>query len=223
MAMKLHELHPSMIHAPLVLLPAAAAVDLVASQNDRPSTERFGAKLWWWGTGAGWLAGLAGMAASQEVKGGDQEVDDAMYLHGIGNFGIVLAATGMAIYRSFRRPSVTSATIGLAACGAAIYTAYLGGELVYGSGVGVKAMSEKAKAGVQPGVPDLLSAQAPLRLLADAAKGLAWLLGRTMELISGQKPLEKGALAGGEKSVVPGPMTTMSPSQGDLLTPPIPH
>jgi branched-subunit amino acid ABC-type transport system permease component len=85
MAMKLHELHPMMVHTPLVLLPAAAAVDLVASQSGCPSTERLGAKLWWWGTGAGLLAGLAGMAASQEVKGGDQEVDDAMYLHGIGN------------------------------------------------------------------------------------------------------------------------------------------
>src|SRR6185369_7620890 len=223
MAMKLHELLPSMIHAPLVLLPAAAAVDLVASQNDRLSTDRFGAKLWWWGAGAGLVAGLAGMAASQEVKGGDPKVDDAIYLHGIGNLGLVIAAAGMAIFRTRSRPSVASATIGLAACGAAIYTAYLGGELVYGSGVGVKAMSEKAKSGVQPGVPDVLSAEAPLRLLSDAAKGLAWLLGRTVELLSGQKPLERGALKGGEPPVVPGPMTSKSPSQGDLLAPPIPH
>jgi uncharacterized membrane protein len=226
MAMKLHELHPTMIHAPLVLLPAAAAVDMVASQTCRPSTERLGAKLWWWGTGAGLLAGLAGMAASQEVKGGDPEVDDAMYLHGIGNLGLVLTAAGMAIFRSRSRPSVTSATLGLAACGAAIYTAYLGGELVYGSGVGVKAMSEKAKAGVQPGVPNLFSADAPLRLLGDAVKGLAWLLGRTVELIRGEKPLEKRALTGGaQEEVVPGPMAAMKPgqAQGDLLTPPIPH
>ena len=225
MALKLHELHPPLIHAPLVLLTAAAAVDLVAAQTYRPSTERLGAKLWWWGAGAGLVAGLAGMAASQEVKGGDPKVDDAMYLHGIGNLGLVIAAAGMAIFRSRSRPSVTSATIGLAACGAAIYTAYLGGELVYGSGVGVKEMSEKAKSGVQPGVPNLFSAEAPLRLLADAAKGLAWLLGRTVELLRGEKPLEKGALKGGETSVVPGPMTKMSPGkgQGDLLTPPIPH
>ncbi|HYV49035.1 MAG TPA: DUF2231 domain-containing protein [Myxococcaceae bacterium] len=224
MAMKLHELHPSMIHAPLVLLPAAAAVDLVAAQTFRPRTARLGARLWWLGTGAGLLAGLAGMAASQEVKGGDAEVDDAMYLHGIGNLGLVIAAAGMAVFRSFRRPSVASATVGLAACGAAIYTAYLGGELVYGSGVGVKAMSDKAKAGVQPGVPDLFSAEAPLRLLRDAVKGLAWLLGRTVELVRGEKPLEKAALTGGQQ-VVPGPMTAMSPSkgQGDLLSPLIPR
>jgi len=221
MAMKLHELHPSMIHAPLVLLPAAAAVDLVAAQTFRPRTARLGAKLWWWGTGAGLLAGLAGMAASQEVKGGDPEVDDAMYLHGIGNLGLVIAAAGMAIFRTFRRPSVASATVGLAACGAAIYTAYLGGELVYGSGVGVKAMSDKAKSGVQPGVPDVLSAEAPLRLLRDAVKGLAWLLERTVELVRGQKPLEKAALTGAEAPV--SQVTPVSPSQGDLLRPPIPH
>jgi uncharacterized membrane protein len=221
MAMKLHELHPTMIHAPLVLLPAAAAVDLVAAQSGRRSTACLGAKLWWWGSGAGLLAGLAGMAASQEVKGGDPEVDDAMYLHGIGNLGLVIAAAGMAIFRSNRRPSITSATIGLAACGAAIYTAYLGGELVYGSGVGVKAMSEKAKSGVQPGVPDLLSAEAPLRLLADAAKGLAWLLGRTVELIRGEKPLEKGALAGAEPPAQS--VLALKPNPADLLGPRIPH
>lgn len=221
MAMKLHELHPTMIHAPLVLLPAAAAVDLMAAQTWHPRTARLGARLWWWGTGAGLLAGLAGMAASQEVKGGDQEVDDAMYLHGIGNLGLVLAAAGMAIFRTRRRPSITSATIGLAACGAAIYTAYLGGELVYGSGVGVKAMSEKAKSGVQPGVPDLFSAEAPLRLLADAAKGLAWLLGRTVELLRGQKPLEKAALTGSEAPA--GQPLTRPSTQADVLRPLIPR
>ena len=222
MGMKLHELHPAMIHAPLVLLPAAAAVDMAAARTCRTSTERLGARLWWFGTGAGLLAGLAGMAASQEVKGGDKKVDDAMYLHGIGNLALVIAAAGMAIFRSRRDPSVGSATIGLAACGAAIYTAYLGGELVYGSGVGVKAMSEQARAGVQPGVPDVLSSEAPVRFLRDAVKGLGWLLSRTVDLLRGRQPFERGALRLGKEAdgVQPG---AFQPRQGELLTPSIPH
>jgi uncharacterized membrane protein len=221
MAMKLHELHPAMIHAPLVLLPAAAAVDLTAASTCRSSTERLGARLWWFGTGAGLLAGLAGMAASQEVKGGDKKVDDAMYLHGIGNLALVLAATGMAIFRSRRPPSVSSATIGLLACGGAIYTAYLGGELVYGSGVGVKAMSQQAQAGVQPGVPNVLSSEAPIRFLRDAVAGLVWLFNRTAKLLRGEQPFERGALSLGKEEGMPA--MPVRPRQGDLLAPPIPH
>jgi uncharacterized membrane protein len=220
--MKLHELHPPLIHAPLILLPAAAAVDMAAARTCRTSTERLGAKLWWFGAGGGLLAGLAGMAASQEVKAEDKRVDDAMYLHGIGNLGLVIAATAMAIFRSRSRPTVTSATIGLAACGAAIYTAYLGGELVYGSGVGVKAMSEQARAGVQPGVPDVLSSGSAVRFVRDAVKGLGWLLGRTVDLLSGRQKLERGALHLGKEAegMQPG---AFQPRQGELLTPPIPH
>jgi hypothetical protein len=83
-------------------------------------------------------------------------------------------------------------------------------------------MSEQAKAGVQPGVPDLLSGEAPLRLLRDAVKGLGWLLGRTVELLRGRQPLERGALNPGKEmdGVQAG---AFQPRQGDLLTPPIPH
>jgi len=201
MSMKLHELHPAMIHAPLVLLPAAAAVDLVAATAKGPRgwwLSRFGARLWPLGAGAGLLAGLAGMAASQEVNPEDRKVSDAMYLHGIGNFGLVVAALGMAIFRARRRPTVGSATIGLAACGAALYTAYLGGELVYGSGLGVKAMT--ARSGVVPGVPDVLSREAPGRFLRDAVKGLGWLFRRTAQLISGEVPFERRALVHGKEA-----------------------
>jgi len=199
MSMKLHELHPAMIHAPLVLLPAAAVVDLVAATAKGPRSwwlSRFGARLWPVGAGAGLLAGLAGMAASQEVNPEDRKVSDAMYLHGIGNFGLVVAAAVMALFRARRRPSVGSATIGLVATGAAIYTAYLGGELVYGSGLGVRAMT--ARSGVMPGVPDVLSRQAPGRFLRDAAKGLGWLFRRTAQIISGEVPFKRQALVHGK-------------------------
>ena len=43
-----------------------------------------------------------------------------MWLHGAANFGILLGATGLALVRSFRRPSVATAAIGLGACCAVI-------------------------------------------------------------------------------------------------------
>ena len=192
MAMKLHELHPAMIHAPLALLPGAAAVDLIAAITCDRRLSRTGARLWELGAGAGLVAGLAGMAASQEVSTEEPQVSDAMYLHGIGNLGLVLAAAGMAIYRSRRPASIGTALLGLVASGSAIYTAYLGGELVYGSGLGVKAMSEKSRSGASPDVPEVLSAEAPSRFLRDAVKGLGWLLrGRTSS--SPGKPRSTGA------------------------------
>ena len=217
MAMKLHELHPSMIHAPLVLLPTAALVDFAAAGTRGTRLSRTGATLWTLGAGAGLLAGLAGMAASQEVKADDKAVDDAMWLHGIGNLGLVVAAASMALFRMRRRPSVTSAVIGLAASGASIYTAYLGGELVYGSGVGVKSMSERAQAGVKPGVPDVLSAQAPGRFLRDALQGFTWLVRRAAALISGEQPFERKALTLGEEQ---GTSVQLQPAQEALPIPP---
>src|SRR5689334_21371402 len=140
MAMKVHELHAASTHAPLVLLPAAAVVDLAAVITGKRSHASLGRKLWWWGVGAGAIAGMAGLAASQEVKAEDERSEDMMWLHGAANFAIVLGATGIALWRSFRRPSAGAAAIGLGACALATYTAYLGGEMVYAHGFGVRQM-----------------------------------------------------------------------------------
>lgn len=200
MGMKLHELHPALIHAPLTVLPAAAAVDLVAAATGDRKLSRLGETLWTRGAGAGLIAGLAGMAASQEVSTEDRRVSDAMYLHGIGNLGLVVAATGMALWRMRRPAGVTSAVVGLIATGSALYTAYLGGELVYGSGLGVKAMSERSRAGASKDVPEVLSPAAPGRFVRDAVKGLGWLLRRTFQLLNGEQPFDRRALSLGKQA-----------------------
>src|SRR3954468_3515755 len=136
MGMHVHELHAASTHAPLGVLPAAALVDLAASLTGDRGQAALGRKLWWLGVGAGALAGVAGLAASQEIRAEDARSEDMMWLHGVANFAIVLGATGIALWRSFRRPSVASSAIGLGACAVATYTAYLGGEMVYAHGVG---------------------------------------------------------------------------------------
>src|SRR3954470_12544916 len=192
MAMRVHELHAASTHAPLVLLPAAALVDLAASLSGDRRQAALGRKLWWLGVGAGALAGVAGMAASQEIKAEDTRTEDMMWLHGAANFTILLGATGVALWRTFRRPSVASAAIGLGACAAAMYTAYLGGEMVYAHGVGVRTMPWIAPTGVRQS-PSVLSAAAPGTFLRDAVKGFAWLIRRTVRAFSGRQPVSRGA------------------------------
>jgi uncharacterized membrane protein len=192
MAMKVHELHAASTHAPLVLLPAAAVVDLAAVITGKRSHASLGRKLWWWGVGAGAIAGIAGLAASQEIKAEDERSEDMMWLHGAANFAIVLGATGIALWRSFRRPSAGAAAIGRGACALATDTAYLGGEMVYAHGVGVRQMPWIAPTGVRRS-PSVLSASAPGTFVRDVVKGFAWLIRRTVRAFSGRQPISRGA------------------------------
>lgn len=190
MPMRTHELHPSVVHFPLVLLPTTALVDLLAAVRpfDR-RLDRVGRRLWWTTAGGALLVGLTGMAASQEIGAQDRRAQDVMFLHGIGNFGLVLAAFGVATWRARHRASLTSAFAGLAASAASAYTAYLGGELVYAHGVGVRPLG-----GVAAETPPLLSAAAPARLARDAGRGLAWLLSRARRAAQGQQKIDSGAV-----------------------------
>jgi uncharacterized membrane protein len=223
MAMMLHELHPTLIHLPLALLPTAAAVDVAAALTDgrvkRYVLDSAGRKLWWAGVGAAALAGVAGMAASQEVRADDPRARDAMWVHGIGNVGILLGGIGLASWRSTHRVSATSAVLGASAVGAAIYTAWLGGELVYTHGVGVKALQATAPNGVATQTP-LRSLRAPVELLRDAGKGLAWLLGRGAKLAARREPLAEGAATRADEPAHLGaPNAPVIPGLGSQLRP----
>jgi uncharacterized membrane protein len=190
MAMRTHELHPSIVHAPLVLLPATAIVDLLAALSplDR-RLDRVARRLWWATAGGSLFVGLTGMAASQEIELRDERTRDMMFLHGIGNFTLVLSAFGVAAWRTRNRATLTSAVAGLLASAASIYTAYLGGELVYSHGAGVKALG-----GATAESLPLLSRQAPGRLARDAVRGLGWLLSRGRRAVSGRQKVDRTAL-----------------------------
>jgi hypothetical protein len=112
-----------------------------------------------------------------------------MFLHGIGNFALVLSAFGVAAWRVRNRASVTSALTGLFATGASLYTAYLGGELVYSHGAGVKALG-----GAAAEAPALFSRQGPPRLARDAVRGLRWLLSRGQRAVTGRQRVDRTAL-----------------------------
>lgn len=192
MAMHVHEIHAAAIHAPLVFLPAAAIVDIAAIVTGDRRTARLGSKLWWATAASGLFAGVAGMAASQEVKTDDRTADDKMWLHGIANVAVVTGALAIAGWRTRHRPNVGLAIAGVAAAGASMYTAYLGGEMVYTHGIGVKPMPGFAPGGVRNS-PRLLSPEAPKAFVRDAARGLSWLVRRLAALTSGNQPMASGA------------------------------
>ncbi len=196
MSMQLHELHPSVIHAPLALLPAAAIVDVMAASTSRrvrrDALDTAARRLWWLGVGSAAFAGLAGMAASQEIHLDDERARDAMWLHGMGNTAILIASAGLAAWRNGHRATATTAGIGVGAVVAALYTAWLGGSLVYTHGAGVKAVPAGGASRVTEPTR-LLSASAPWLLARDAVRGFGWLLARGGRLASRRQPLATGA------------------------------
>jgi uncharacterized membrane protein len=191
METRVHELHPTLIHAPLALLPTTVIVDLAATFSGDRKLDKAGRTLWWGVVGSGLLAGVAGMAASQEVKA-DKHPRDMMFLHGLGNVTLVVGAVGLALWRASHRASLFSNLVGLGAFAFASYTGWLGGEMVYTHGVGVKELTMK-DGELDELSPRLFSRQAPARILRDAVKGLGWLLGRARRVFSGLEQLDPSA------------------------------
>jgi uncharacterized membrane protein len=192
MKMLLHELHPAVVHAPLALLPTATAADLIAVLTGDRAWAKIGRRLWVAGTASALFSGLAGLAASQEVKLEEPRARDMVFLHGLGNAVITLGAVGVTVWRLCRPPSLGQSLLGLMANAAAVYTATLGGKMVYDWGVGVNPMPGDSATGTMKG-PPLLSREAPTALLRDALHGVRWLVGRARSLFSGVHPLAPGA------------------------------
>ncbi|QRN95066.1 DUF2231 domain-containing protein [Archangium violaceum] len=197
MKMLLHELHPSVVHAPLALLPTAAVADLIAVTSGDRAWAKVGRRLWVAGTVSALFSGLAGLAASQEVKLEEPRARDMVFLHGLGNACITLGAVGVTLWRLSRPPSVGQTVLGLLANVAALYTASLGGKMVYELGVGINPMPTDTASGTLKG-PPLLSREAPRALLRDGLQGVRWLFGRARSLFSGTHPLDPGAKGFGQ-------------------------
>ncbi|WP_426750271.1 DUF2231 domain-containing protein [Myxococcus sp. Y35] len=180
--MLLHELHPSVVHLPLALLPTAAVADLIVVTTGDRAWEKVGRRLWVAGAASAVFAGVAGLAASQEVRMDSPRARGMTVLHGMGNALITLGALGLMAWRLARTPTPVTTALGLGACAFSLCTAALGGKMVYEQGVGINTMPEDAPQGTLKG-PPLLSPEAPVALVKDAGRGAAWLLERARALL----------------------------------------
>ncbi|WP_434387999.1 DUF2231 domain-containing protein [Melittangium boletus] len=204
MKMRVQELHPMLIHAPLTLLPSAVAIDVAAAFSGGRSLDKTARVLWWSTAAGGVVAGIAGLAASQEVKADTPKTRDMIFLHGFANAVIVLGALGVAAWRTGHRASWASGMMGLGSLALVGYSAWLGGELVYSEGVGVNGLT-MGRVEIEQRSPPLMSREAPRRIARDAVRGMRWLVGRARQVFSGRERIEPRAFGftSVEKAVEP--------------------
>lgn len=172
MAMKLHELHPSLVHYPLALLPLSIGADVLGRASGNEELLELGKRTMPLAALSGVVAGVAGLMAQTEVNA-EGTAMDMLKTHRTLNLGLVAIAGAMAVQRA-RKEKPTSAYLGLGLLGIAAmaYSAYLGGSMVYHEGVGVEAADGVRE---QPAVPELSRRDAgrALRTAAsDTAKGI---------------------------------------------------
>jgi len=139
-------IHPLLVHFPIALLCAAAAVDLAgwAFRRNRP-LRQFATLLYVLGTGGAVAAYLTGRAAAQTIwlPGMAQAVLRQHWdwaLRTVWFFGIVTAVRLVLLRPSRRDPGLaivsTFALVGLLGIGLLIETGDRGGRLVFQHGVG---------------------------------------------------------------------------------------
>lgn len=139
MAMRLQELHPSLVHLPITLLPASILSDLLGWSSGSGALLELGRRLMPIAAASAGLAGIAGLIA-QEASEVPERARPLLRTHRNLNLGLVGVGVWMAARRTRRRrPGAPYLLAGLGVLGAMAYSAYLGGRMVYEHGVGVAA------------------------------------------------------------------------------------
>ncbi|MBM0105933.1 DUF2231 domain-containing protein [Steroidobacter sp. S1-65] len=138
MAMRLHEVHPSLVHFPLALVPTALALDALGHVTDNAALSRVGQCLMPIAAGSAVITAAAGYAAQAAVRA-EGEAHEMLATHRNLNTGLVALTSAMAIARMSReRVGAVYWLLGLAGVATMGYTAYLGGKMVYSHRVGVE-------------------------------------------------------------------------------------
>lgn len=139
MAMRLQEVHPALVHAPITLLPLAVGADLLGRATGNESLMEAGRRVMPLAAAGAALAAAFGLVAQEAVRT-EGPTHDILVTHRNLNLGLVGVAAAMAAWRTRNaRPSAAYLTLGLLGVGTMAYTAYLGGHMVYEHGVGVAA------------------------------------------------------------------------------------
>lgn len=119
-------------------IPLALGADLLGRATGNQALLSFGQKAICVVPVGALAAAASGLIAGEEVNV-EGESRAMLITHRNLNFLATLAATGMAIWRAtHRRPIALYLGVGAAGVGIVAYTAYLGGKLVYDTGVGVE-------------------------------------------------------------------------------------
>ncbi len=136
--LRTHELHPTLVHFPLTLVPTAIALDAIGEATDNHALMKAGKTLMPAAAVSAVLAGVAGFIAQGSAKA-EGRAHDLLVTHRNLNAALIGTTAAMAIYRQTReRPGLAYLLLGAVGMAGMTYTAYLGGKMVYAHGVGVE-------------------------------------------------------------------------------------
>jgi uncharacterized membrane protein len=171
MAVRLQEVHPSIVHFPVALLPVAVGADLLGRVTGSERLSDVGRVLMPVAAASAAVAAATGLVAQEEVAA-EGVARDLLTTHRNLNLSLVTLSTALAAWRWRREtPSAGYLALALAGIGAMTYSAYLGGKMVYEHGVGVKPAD-----GLRDGdSPELLPGQArevARRVATDVERGV---------------------------------------------------
>jgi uncharacterized membrane protein len=139
MAIRIQEIHPSVVHFPIALIPTAVAVDALGHATGNQALMDMGRRLMPVAAASAAIAGTFGLLAQGAVRA-EGRAHSLLTTHRTLNAGLFALTTAMAVMRSRReQPSPGYLLAGLAGTAALSYSAYLGGKMVYERGVGVAA------------------------------------------------------------------------------------
>lgn len=138
MAVRLQEIHPSIVHYPIALIPTAVGADLLANLTGSERLAEVGRLLMPVAAASAAVSAFFGIVAQEEVNA-EGKAGEILATHRNMNLALTALGTVMAAWR-WRRSEATPGylALGLAGIGALGYSAYLGGKMVYEHGVGVK-------------------------------------------------------------------------------------
>lgn len=137
MAIRLQELHPMLVHLPITLVPLAIGADVVGCLTGRRAARSFARRTIGLAATGAVAAAVTGLIAGEEVNV-EGESRAMLMTHRNLNVAATAVTCCLAVWRlQHSKPNAAYLATGAAGIGILGYTAYLGGRLVYGHGVGV--------------------------------------------------------------------------------------
>jgi uncharacterized membrane protein len=138
MPVRLEQMHPALVHLPIALLPLSVGADLIGcTTGSRPLLSFARTAMCIAAAGAA-ASAFTGLIAGEEVNVEGDSMDMLM-THRNLNLIATAVAGGMAVWRgSHRNPNLAYLVTGMIGVSVLTYTGYLGGKLVYETGVGVE-------------------------------------------------------------------------------------
>jgi uncharacterized membrane protein len=172
MAVRLQEVHPSIVHFPIALLPAAVAADLLGRATGSEALLEMGRVLMPVAAASAAVSAVTGLVAQEEVQA-EGVAQDILVTHRNLNLSLVTLSTALAAWRlRSARPSTGYLALALAGLGAMSYSAYLGGKMVYEHGVGVKP-ADGLRTGDAPELVPRRAGEIARRVATDVERGVA--------------------------------------------------